>query len=48
MLPRTSDSDSKLNVSWLVGWRDTDYAIAFMNDLRDRVRMHMRRFTRLE
>jgi hypothetical protein len=47
MLPRTSDSDSKLNVSWLVGWRDTDYAIAFMNDLRDRVRMHMRQFTRL-
>jgi len=31
------DADSKLIVSWLVGGRDTDYAIAFMNDLRDRV-----------
>lgn len=31
------DADSKLIVSWLVGGRDTDYAIAFMNDVRDRV-----------
>jgi IS1 family transposase len=31
------DADSKLIVSWLVGGRDTDYAIAFMNDVRDRI-----------
>jgi IS1 family transposase len=31
------DADSKLIVSWLVGGRDTEYAIAFMNDVRDRI-----------
>ena len=31
------DADSKLIVSWLVGGRDTEYAIAFMNDVRERV-----------
>jgi IS1 family transposase len=31
------DADSKLIVSWLVDGRDTDYAIAFMNDVRDRI-----------
>jgi hypothetical protein len=28
------DADSKLMISWLVGGRDSDYAIAFMDDLR--------------
>ena len=27
------DADSKLIVSWLVGARDTEYAVAFMNDV---------------
>ncbi|WP_199190505.1 DDE-type integrase/transposase/recombinase [Nitratireductor sp. StC3] len=31
------DSDSKLIVSWLVGGRDSDYALAFMDDVRDRL-----------
>jgi IS1 family transposase len=31
------DADSKLIVSWLVGGRDTEYALAFMNDVRARV-----------
>ena len=31
------DSDSKLIVSWLVGGRDGEYAIAFMDDLRERL-----------
>lgn len=31
------DADSKLIVSWLVGGRDTEYAVAFINDLRDRI-----------
>lgn len=31
------DADSKLIISWLVGGRDTEYAIAFMNDVRERV-----------
>jgi IS1 family transposase len=31
------DSDSKLVVSWLVGGRDSDYAIEFMDDLRSRL-----------
>jgi len=31
------DADSKLIVTWLVGGRDSDYAIAFMDDLRDRL-----------
>jgi IS1 family transposase len=31
------DADSKLIVSWLVGARDTEYAVAFMNDLRSRL-----------
>ena len=31
------DSDTKLIVSWLVGGRDGDYAISFMDDLRSRV-----------
>ena len=28
-------ADSKLIISWLVGGRDSEYAIAFMDDLRD-------------
>ena len=28
------DADSKLIVSWLVGGRDSEYALAFMDDLR--------------
>jgi IS1 family transposase len=31
------DADSKLIVTWLVGGRDSDYAMAFMDDLRDRL-----------
>lgn len=31
------DSDSKLIVSWLVGGRDGEYALAFMDDLRGRL-----------
>ena len=31
------DSHSKLIVSWLVGGRDSEYAIAFMDDLRSRL-----------
>ena len=31
------DGDSKLIVSWLVGGRDSGYAIAFMDDLRGRL-----------
>ena len=31
------DSDSKLAISYLVGGRDSDYAIAFMDDLRARL-----------
>ena len=31
------DSDSKLLVSWLVGGRDGEYAIEFMDDLRSRL-----------
>lgn len=31
------DSDSKLIVSYLVGGRDSEYAMAFMDDLRDRL-----------
>lgn len=31
------DGDSKLIVSWLVGGRDSAYAIAFMDDLRSRL-----------
>ena len=31
------DSDSKLIVSWLVGGRDGEYAIAFIDDLRARL-----------
>ena len=31
------DSDSKLIVSWLVGGRDSEYAIAFMEELRPRL-----------
>ncbi|MBZ0145948.1 MAG: IS1 family transposase, partial [Pseudorhodoplanes sp.] len=31
------DADSKLIVSWLVGGRDSEYAIAFMDDLRERL-----------
>ena len=31
------DSDSKLIVSWLVGGRDSEYAISFMDDLRSRL-----------
>ena len=31
------DADSKLMISWLVGGRDSQYAIAFMDDLRSRL-----------
>lgn len=31
------DADSKLLITWLVGGRDSEYAIAFMDDLRDRL-----------
>jgi IS1 family transposase len=31
------DAESKLIVSWLVGGRDSDYAMAFMDDLRSRL-----------
>ena len=31
------DSDTKLIVSWLVGGRDAEYAIEFMDDLRGRL-----------
>jgi hypothetical protein len=31
------DADSKLLITWLVGGHDSDYAIAFMDDLRDRL-----------
>src|SRR5690606_22491133 len=31
------DADSKLIVSWLVGGRDSEYAMAFMDDLRSRL-----------
>jgi IS1 family transposase len=31
------EADTKLIVSWLVGGRDSGYAIAFMDDLRDRL-----------
>jgi IS1 family transposase len=31
------DADSKLLITWLVGGRDSDYAIGFMDDLRDRL-----------
>ena len=31
------DADSKLILSWLVGGRDSEYAIAFMDDLRSRL-----------
>ncbi|MBS9476859.1 DDE-type integrase/transposase/recombinase [Ancylobacter radicis] len=31
------DADSKLIVSWLVGGRDSEYAMAFMGDLRSRL-----------
>lgn len=31
------DADSKLMISWLVGSRDSDYAMAFMDDLRSRL-----------
>jgi transposase-like protein len=31
------EAETKLLISWLVGGRDSDYAIAFMDDLRDRL-----------
>src|SRR5690606_1574049 len=31
------DSDSKLIVSWLVGGRDSEYALAFMDDVKERL-----------
>lgn len=31
------EADTKLIVSWLVGGRDSEYAMAFMDDLRDRL-----------
>lgn len=31
------DADTKLVPAWLVGLRDSDYAIAFVNDLKDRL-----------
>ena len=35
------DADSKLIVTWLMGGRDSDYAIAFMDDLRARLANRM-------
>jgi IS1 family transposase len=35
------DADSKLIVSWMVGGRDADYALALMDDLRSRVDTRM-------
>src|ERR1700735_3261882 len=31
------EAQTKLLITWLVGGRDSDYAIAFMDDLRDRL-----------
>ena len=31
------EAETKLLISWLVGGRDSDYAIAFMDDLRERL-----------
>lgn len=31
------EAETKLLITWLVGGRDSDYAIAFMDDLRDRL-----------
>jgi hypothetical protein len=31
------EADTKLLITWLVGGRDSDYAMAFMDDLRDRL-----------
>src|SRR5205823_2736980 len=31
------EADTKLLITWLVGGRDSDYAILFMDDLRDRL-----------
>ena len=31
------EADTKLLISWLVGGRDSDYAIAFIDDLRERL-----------
>jgi IS1 family transposase len=31
------EADTKLLITWLVGGRDGDYALAFMDDLRDRL-----------
>jgi IS1 family transposase len=31
------DADNKLMISWLVGGRDSNYAMAFMDDLRSRL-----------
>jgi IS1 family transposase len=31
------DADSKLMISWLVGMRETGYAVRFMNDVADRL-----------
>jgi IS1 family transposase len=31
------DADSKLIISWLVGGRDGEYALAFMDDVKDRL-----------
>jgi IS1 family transposase len=31
------DSDSKLIISWLVGGRDSEYALAFMDDVKNRL-----------
>ena len=36
------DSDSKLIVSWLVGGRDGEYALAFMDDVKDRLANRVR------
>jgi hypothetical protein len=36
------DSDSKLIVSWLVGGRDSSYAIEFMDNLRSRLANRIR------
>jgi len=35
------DADSKLIISWLVGGRDAEYALAFMEDLRSRLELRV-------
>lgn len=36
-LDRSGQRDSKLIISWLVGGHDGEYALAFMDDVKDRI-----------